>query len=197
MGADQSAADYPSILAQVEGSGSGSAAPAAAPVPAAFTPKAGGKVVVFGDSDFASNQLVDQLTNKDLLLNTIAWMVGEGDQLAVRAKGGRVANAHAHDRPVARRVVAQRAGGPGRGDARRAAHVADAKSVVGERFLPSERGGVSRGGEGRVIRRVVRSGLVLDASSERDLAGIFGQLDMGCGPPDARWRGIASARVVG
>ena len=45
-------------------------------------------VVVFGDSDFASNQLVDQLTNKDLLLNTIAWMVGEEDQLAVRSKGG-------------------------------------------------------------------------------------------------------------
>ena len=87
MGADQTAADYPSILAQVEGSGSGSGASAASP-PTAFTPKAGGKVVVFGDSDFASNQLVDQLTNKDLLLNTIAWMVGEEDQLAVRAKGG-------------------------------------------------------------------------------------------------------------
>ncbi len=61
---------------------------AAPPATAAFTPKAGGKVVVFGDSDFASNQLVDQLTNKDLLLNTIAWMVGEEDQLAVRSKGG-------------------------------------------------------------------------------------------------------------
>jgi hypothetical protein len=88
MGADQTAADYPSILAKVEGSGSGSGAPAAAAAPAPFTAKAGGKVVVFGDSDFASNQLVDQLTNKDLLLNTIAWMVGEEDQLAVRAKGG-------------------------------------------------------------------------------------------------------------
>jgi ABC-type uncharacterized transport system involved in gliding motility auxiliary subunit len=87
-GADQTASDYPSILAKVEGSGSGSGTPAAAPAPAAFTAKAGGKVVVFGDSDFASNQLVDQLTNKDLLLNTIAWMVGEEDQLAVRAKGG-------------------------------------------------------------------------------------------------------------
>jgi hypothetical protein len=87
MGADQAASDYPSILAQVEGRGSGSGA-AAAPTAPAFTPKAGGKVVVFGDSDFASNQLVDQLTNKDLLLNTIAWMVGEEDQLAVRSKGG-------------------------------------------------------------------------------------------------------------
>lgn len=86
MGADQTAADYPSILAQVEGNGSGTGAPA--PAAPAITPKAGGKVVVFGDSDFASNQLVDQLTNKDLLLNTIAWMVGEEDQLAVRSKGG-------------------------------------------------------------------------------------------------------------
>lgn len=48
-------------------------------------PKAGGKVVVFGDSDFASNLWFTKLTNQDLFLNSVAWMAGEKDQLAIRA----------------------------------------------------------------------------------------------------------------
>jgi hypothetical protein len=48
-------------------------------------PKAGGKVVVFGDSDFASNQAITKYTNQDLFLNSVAWMVGETDQLSIRA----------------------------------------------------------------------------------------------------------------
>ncbi|MSP56113.1 MAG: hypothetical protein EXR69_10990 [Myxococcales bacterium] len=47
--------------------------------------KAGGKVMVFGDGDFASNLLILKVQNQDLFLNTAAWMVGEKDQLAVRA----------------------------------------------------------------------------------------------------------------
>ena len=43
-----------------------------------------GKVAVFGDADFASNALVLQGLNHDLFLNTIAWMVGEADQVSVR-----------------------------------------------------------------------------------------------------------------
>lgn len=46
--------------------------------------KSGGKVVVFGDSDFASNELLDQASNFDLLPNTIAWLVGEEDQVSIR-----------------------------------------------------------------------------------------------------------------
>ncbi|MCP4809502.1 MAG: hypothetical protein GY884_29550, partial [Proteobacteria bacterium] len=41
------------------------------------TPAAGGRVVVFGDSDFVSNELVLQGSNLDLFLNSIAWLVGE------------------------------------------------------------------------------------------------------------------------
>lgn len=48
-------------------------------------PKAGGKVVAFGDADFASNQFIVGGLNQDLLLNTVAWMVGEEDQLSIRA----------------------------------------------------------------------------------------------------------------
>ncbi len=63
------------------------AAPVVAPstgAPAALPTKAGGKVVVIGDSDFMSNQLVLARVNQDLFLNAVAWMVGEEDQLSVR-----------------------------------------------------------------------------------------------------------------
>lgn len=45
---------------------------------------AGGRVVVVGDVDFATNELIDQVSNQDLLLNTVAWLVGEEDQISVR-----------------------------------------------------------------------------------------------------------------
>ena len=40
--------------------------------------------MVFGDSDFASNELLDQASNFDLLPNAIAWLVGEEDQVSIR-----------------------------------------------------------------------------------------------------------------
>jgi ABC-type uncharacterized transport system involved in gliding motility auxiliary subunit len=46
--------------------------------------KAGGKLVVIGDSDFATNEMVDNFSNKDLLPNLLAWMVGEEDQISIR-----------------------------------------------------------------------------------------------------------------
>ncbi len=53
-----------------------------------FVPKAGGKVVVIGDVDFATNELLDQFNNRDLLLNTLAWVVGETDQVSIRSADG-------------------------------------------------------------------------------------------------------------
>ena len=53
-----------------------------------YTPKAGGKVVVIGDVDFATNELLDQFNNRDMLLNTIAWVVGESDQVSIRTDDG-------------------------------------------------------------------------------------------------------------
>ena len=50
--------------------------------------KNGGKVVVFGDSDFASNELLDQASNFDLMPNAIAWLVGEDDQVSIRPNAG-------------------------------------------------------------------------------------------------------------
>lgn len=62
-------------------------AAAAQPEPPAapeVTREAGGKLVVFGDSDFATNELVDQGNNQDLLLNSLAWLAGEEAQISIR-----------------------------------------------------------------------------------------------------------------
>jgi ABC-type uncharacterized transport system involved in gliding motility auxiliary subunit len=63
----------------------GASAPAV-PVEAAPTlpTKAGGKVVVYGDGDFATNKLITFGVNQDLLLNAVAWVVGEDDQISIR-----------------------------------------------------------------------------------------------------------------
>lgn len=54
-------------------------------VPAGFTAKEGGKVVVIGDADFASNlRLMIGNNNQDLFMNSLAWLVDEKDQLAER-----------------------------------------------------------------------------------------------------------------
>ncbi|MCX5752607.1 MAG: Gldg family protein [Candidatus Krumholzibacteria bacterium] len=45
-----------------------------------------GRIVVFGDSDFASNAYLDLSGNRDLILNTIGWLAEEEDLIAVRAK---------------------------------------------------------------------------------------------------------------
>ena len=44
------------------------------------------RVVVFGDSDFASNAYITLSGNKDLILNTIGWLAEEEDLISVRAK---------------------------------------------------------------------------------------------------------------
>lgn len=56
---------------------------AAAPAPE-LPKKAGGKVVVFGDADFANNTMIANGVNLDLVLNTVAWMADEKDQISIR-----------------------------------------------------------------------------------------------------------------
>jgi len=46
-----------------------------------------GRLVVFGDSDFASNQLSSLSRNGDIFLNAVSWLVGEEDQLGEREQG--------------------------------------------------------------------------------------------------------------
>lgn len=43
-----------------------------------------GRVVVFGDSDFASNAFLGYLGNRDLLLNSVNWLAGDEAQIGSR-----------------------------------------------------------------------------------------------------------------
>jgi ABC-type uncharacterized transport system involved in gliding motility auxiliary subunit len=44
------------------------------------------RLVVFGNAVFANNQFLGQYFNRDLLLNTINWLVGEEGLISVRAR---------------------------------------------------------------------------------------------------------------
>ena len=42
--------------------------------------------MVIGDRDFASNRLLGSLYNRDLLLNSVLWLVEDETHIAIRAK---------------------------------------------------------------------------------------------------------------
>ena len=44
------------------------------------------RAVVFGDSDFATNQYIRQGGNRDLALNTIEWLAGNASKITIRPK---------------------------------------------------------------------------------------------------------------
>jgi ABC-type uncharacterized transport system involved in gliding motility auxiliary subunit len=44
------------------------------------------RVVVVGDSDFASNNYFQQQRNGDLFLNTVSWLAEDEDLISVRPK---------------------------------------------------------------------------------------------------------------
>jgi len=55
----------------------------------AFEPKgpaSGSRAVFFGDSDFASNNMLQYQGNADLMVNTVNWLAGQDDKIAIHAK---------------------------------------------------------------------------------------------------------------
>lgn len=44
------------------------------------------RLVIFGDSDFATNQFVDVAGNGDLFMNAASWLVNERDRITIRPK---------------------------------------------------------------------------------------------------------------
>ncbi|MBI1978322.1 MAG: Gldg family protein [Candidatus Omnitrophica bacterium] len=50
----------------------------------------GGRVVVFGDSDFVTNGRLNLSGNKDLFLNTIAWLSGDELAIAIRPRARKI-----------------------------------------------------------------------------------------------------------
>ncbi len=55
-------------------------------------PVAEGRLVVFGDSDFASNETLDALRNKDLFVNSVNWLAGDFSQITVRPNVSRASS---------------------------------------------------------------------------------------------------------
>jgi len=56
------------------------------PPPAGEAPKPETRVVVFGDSDFASNSTLGVSGNKDLFMNTVGWLSQQENLISVRTK---------------------------------------------------------------------------------------------------------------
>ena len=44
------------------------------------------RMVVFGNAGFANNQFLGQYFNRDLLLNTVSWLVGEEELISIRPR---------------------------------------------------------------------------------------------------------------
>jgi ABC-type uncharacterized transport system involved in gliding motility auxiliary subunit len=42
------------------------------------------RLVVFGDSDFATNEYIENYRNRDLFLNAVNWLAGDDDAIAIR-----------------------------------------------------------------------------------------------------------------
>lgn len=58
------------------------------------------QIVVFGDSDFASNQFFGAQGNGDLFLNGVNWLLEEGDMISIRPKDRGVRRIHLTERDV-------------------------------------------------------------------------------------------------
>jgi len=66
------------------------AAPAAdADADGTAEPPARGRLVVFGDADFASNELIDAYLNRDLFVNSVNWLLGDVEAISVRPNRSR------------------------------------------------------------------------------------------------------------
>ena len=63
-----------------------SPAPSASPAADPESPKPEGRVVAFGDSDFATNALLGFQGNQDFFLNTVAWLAQDLDLISIRAR---------------------------------------------------------------------------------------------------------------
>lgn len=47
---------------------------------------ADGRMVVYGDSDFAGNEYIEVSGNRDIILNTFAWLTSEPDLIGIRSR---------------------------------------------------------------------------------------------------------------
>ena len=57
---------------------------AAEEAPARDAAGAEARIAVFGDSDFASNELIEAYRNRDLFVNTVNWLIGDVEAISIR-----------------------------------------------------------------------------------------------------------------
>ena len=43
-----------------------------------------GRLVVFGDVDFAGNEFIDAYRNRDLFVNSVNWLIGDVEAISIR-----------------------------------------------------------------------------------------------------------------
>ena len=72
----------------VKGAGD-SATPSGPPKTEEGKSQSGPRLVVFGDSDFAANQLLDSYRNRDLFVNSVNWLLGDVEAISVRPNKSR------------------------------------------------------------------------------------------------------------
>ena len=58
--------------------------PAQAEAAAAKAEAKEARIAVFGDSDFASNELIEAYRNRDLFVNTVNWLIGDVEAISIR-----------------------------------------------------------------------------------------------------------------
>jgi ABC-type uncharacterized transport system involved in gliding motility auxiliary subunit len=85
------------VAAPAPGSGGGepgeaadaSAAQAGAEDAGAAAAKKGPRLVVFGDADFAGNEYIEAYRNRDLFVNSVNWLLGDVEAIAIRPNRAR------------------------------------------------------------------------------------------------------------
>ncbi|GDX81763.1 gliding motility-associated ABC transporter substrate-binding protein GldG [Deltaproteobacteria bacterium] len=75
--------------------------------------KEGGRVVVIGDGDFATNMFARQGVNQDLLLNSIGWMADDKNQITIHADDSKIGQLTVDLVPGAVAVLVAMIGVPG------------------------------------------------------------------------------------
>lgn len=74
----------PAAGSETAAEAAGEEAAAAAEAAAGEAAPARARLVVFGDADFASNELIESYRNRDLFLNSVNWLLGDVEAISIR-----------------------------------------------------------------------------------------------------------------
>jgi ABC-type uncharacterized transport system involved in gliding motility auxiliary subunit len=86
LGSDDLAGPVPIAVAGIPAlaADSGEASPQPEPGEEGSKEEPEARLVVIGDSDFASNQLISEFRNRDLFVNAVNWLIGDVEAISIR-----------------------------------------------------------------------------------------------------------------